>query len=602
MPRFKQGFREKILDNADIMAYISRYTRLSKKGGRYFGLCPFPDHNEHTGSFSVVPEKGFFYCFGCHKGGNIIDFVMEMNRLTYGEALELLAREMNITPEYEEGFRASSDSYTAKKVIFEMNRAAGNFFFKNLVKNKDALDYLKNRGVPTTAISDFALGLSPTDNSLSRYLQNAGYKKKDIEAANLARENERGLYDFFRGRIMFPIQEISGEVVGFGGRIMTSADNGPKYLNSPENDVFLKRSMLYNLNRAKDAIKDRTTPIIMVEGYMDVISLYEHGIKAVCATLGTALGEKHARLIKRYTDSVILCYDGDAPGRNAAVRGCGILTEAGLSAKVMSLPGDHDPDSYVREYGADEFMARASEAMYAEDFKISELKRKYDLSDIQSRSLFLTEACEVVALVRDEIKWDYYARKLAALTDSEISSVKRRIVEISRHHSDEKSYVHKEEPPKEEPLTLTPQMLNELAVLKYIAQSYHNYQNYIDAGGANLFDGENAELYEEMSQMYEKDNNVDINRKIMYNEILAKNATLMNFTDNDIKDSEVPFYVNVLTINILNARLKSLKKQIDNLKENEFDTQDGTERQRELLTEYAYLKQKLMELKMEVNT
>ncbi len=602
MPRFKQGFREKILDNADIMAYISRYTRLAKKGGRYFGLCPFPDHNENTGSFSVVPEKGFFYCFGCHKGGNIIDFVMEMNRLTYGEALELLAREMNITPEYEEGARGSADSYTAKKVIFEMNRAAGNFFFKNLVKNKEALDYLKNRGVTTDAISDFALGLSPSDNGLSRYLQSAGYKKKDIEAANLARENERGLYDFFRGRIMFPIQDISGEVVGFGGRIMTTSDKGPKYLNSPESDVFLKRSMLYNLNRAKDALKDRAVPIIMVEGYMDVISLYEHGIKAVCATLGTALGEKHARLIKRYTDSVILCYDGDAPGRNAAVRGCGILSEAGLSAKVMSLPGDHDPDSYVREYGAEEFMKIAAEAMYAEDFKIKELKRKYDLSDIQSRSSFLTEACEVVALVKDEIKWDYYARKLAALTDSEISSVKRRIVEMSRQPLNEKSYVHREDSSKKEPFTLTVQMTNELAVLKYIAQSYRNYLNYLNAGGANLFDGDNAVLYEEISQMYEKNNNVDINRKIMYNDILAKNATLINFIDKDIKDSEVPFYVNALSINVLNARLKSLKKQIDNLKENEFGTQNETECQRELLTEYAYLKQKLMELKMEVNT
>ena len=602
MPRFKQGFREKILDNADIMAYISRYTRLSQKSGRYFGLCPFPDHNERTGSFSVVPEKGFFYCFGCHKGGNIIDFVMEMNRIPYGEALELLARELNITPEYEEGFSDLSASYTAKKIIFEMNRVAGNFFFKNLIKNKEALDYLKNRGVPNSAVSDFALGFSPTDNSLSRCLQESGYKKKDIIAANLARENDRGLYDFFRGRIMFPIQDISGEVVGFGGRIMTGTENGPKYLNSPESDVFLKRSMLYNLNRAKDAVKDRTVPIVMVEGYMDVISLYEHGIKAVCATLGTALGERHARLIKRYTDSVILCYDGDAPGRNAAVRGCGILTEAGLSAKVMSLPGNHDPDSYVREYGAEEFMKRASEAMYAEDFKISELKRKYDLSDIQNRSLFLTEACQVVAMVRDEIKWDYYARKLAAMTDSEISAVKRRIAEISRHPSEEKKYTPKTDTQESKESALSPQIINELAMLKYIAQSYKNYQNYLNAGGANLFDGENAVLYEEMSQMYEKDKNVDINKKIMYNDILAKNATLMNFIDKDIKDYEVPFYVNALTINILNARLKSLKKQIDNLKENEFNGNEGTDRRRELLTEYAYLKQKLMELKMEVNT
>ncbi len=600
MPKFKQGFREKVLDNADIFAYISRYTRLEKKGGRYFGLCPFPDHNENTGSFSVVPEKGFFYCFGCHKGGNIIDFIMEMNHSSYYEAMETLCREMNITPEYEDG-GSSSEFYTAKKNLYEINREAGNFFYKNLVGNQNALSYLAQRGITPRAIRTFGLGLSPSDNSLSLYLLKKGFKKKDIEAANLARENERGFYDFFRDRIMYPILDISNNIVGFGGRIMTKSSSGPKYLNSPENSIFYKRSTLYNLNKAKDAITKRSDPIIMVEGYMDVISLYDHGIKAACATLGTALGEKHAKLIKRYTDNVILCYDGDSPGRNAAVKGSGILSEAGLNAKVMTLPGNHDPDSYVREFGAKEFLARAAEAVHGEDFKINELKEKYDLSDIQQRSAFLNEAASVVALVNDEIKWDYYARRLASLTDSDIQTVKSRIVQINKaakpdETSPKEAISLQEEAPQKE---LTPMQKNELAVLKYVLSSHSNYQKYLNAGGINFFDGENALLYEAMANAYEKNPNiVDISNEIIYTKSSQQRLALINCIDKDISDNELPFYVNVLTINIYNAKLKELKKELDELQA----TGQNEGRQREILKEYTYLKQKLLEIKTEVNT
>lgn len=596
MARFSQDFINKVIDHSDIFSITSKYTRLTKKGGRYFGLCPFPDHNEKTGSFSVVPDKGFYYCFGCKKGGNVVSFIMEVNRMTFPEAIEYLAKEANIEIEYENGFDFKvSGSYTQKKVLYEINRKAANYFYKNLMKSEYALKYLTDRGITKEAVKTFGLGLSPKEGGLYKYLLSEGFNKKDILATNLAKENERGVYDYFRDRIMFPILDVSDNIVGFGGRIIGKGE--PKYLNSPENDVFHKGSTLYNLNKAKASLVNNS-PVVMVEGYMDVISLYDKGIKSVCATLGTSLGENHAKLIKRYTNNVVLCYDGDNAGVNAAIRGSGILENAGLSVKVLVLEDNHDPDSYIRTFGAKEFVNRVAEAKYATDFKIDQIKKKYNLSDVQERSRFAYEACAVVAEVGDEIKWDYYAKKIASVVDIDIFTVKNMIVsqaESLRKNKESDNFSEIKEQSFFAPSSkeLTQRDRTELAVLKYIAQGYDKYSNYVECGGGNYFSAQYLSLYEEIERLYSENKFVDINKKLLYNNLLAETAALLNSLQNEIKDSEIPYYTNALLINVYSDRLKSIKRQID-------DENTQLSDKAQLLAEHAYIKEKLMEIKNEV--
>lgn len=596
MARFSQDFINKVIDHSDIFSITSKYTRLTKKGGRYFGLCPFPDHNEKTGSFSVVPDKGFYYCFGCKKGGNVVSFIMEVNRMTFPEAIEYLAKEANIEIEYENGFDfKASGSYTQKKVLYEINRKAANYFYKNLMKSEYALKYLTDRGITKEAVKTFGLGLSPKEGGLYKYLLSEGFNKKDILATNLAKENERGVYDYFRDRIMFPILDVSDNIVGFGGRIIGKGE--PKYLNSPENDVFHKGGTLYNLNKAKASLVNNS-PVVMVEGYMDVISLYDKGIKSVCATLGTSLGENHAKLIKRYTNNVVLCYDGDNAGVNAAIRGSGILENAGLSVKVLVLEDNHDPDSYIRTFGAKEFVNRVAEAKYATDFKIDQIKKKYNLSDVQERSRFAYEACAVVAEVGDEIKWDYYAKKIASVVDIDIFTVKNMIVsqaESLRKNKESDNFSEIKEQSFFAPSSneLTQRDRTELAVLKYIAQGYDKYSNYVECGGGNYFGAQYSALYEEMERLYSENKFVDINKNLLYNNLLAETAALLNSLQNEIKDSEIPYYTNALLINVYSDRLKSIKRQID-------DENTQLSDKAQLLAEHAYIKEKLMEIKNEV--
>lgn len=585
MPYFTQDFINKVIDSSDIVRIVSRHTTLTRKGQRYWGLCPFPDHNEKTPSFSVKPE-GFYYCFGCEKGGNVVSFVMEMNHLTFPEAIEFLANEANIPLEYDTSRGGSQEKHSSKKTIYEINRNAANYYYTNLMKNPAALKYLSDRGISPTAIKAFGLGYSLPEGGLYAHLKGLGFGKEDILEASLVRENSGRVYDYFRGRIMYPILDVNNNIVGFGGRVMDKSE--PKYLNSPENSVFYKRSMLYNLNRAKSALS--SNPMIIVEGYMDVISLYDKGIKTVCATLGTALGEKHASIIKRYTENVILCYDGDSPGRKAALRGSSILENEGLNVKVLILPDDHDPDSYIRAYGTKAFIDRVGEAKYATDFKLDELFLKYDVSDINARARLLSEAAETVAEVRDEVKWDYYAQQLSQRTDTPLSTVRNLIYTKGGRTAGGTAAVStasSQAPEKTSP----PVSRKELTMLRYIMDSRDNYARFLEAGGGNFFTGEMGALYEEMERLYARGHD-DIEKELTYNSELVRAAALLSTVEADIPAEDVARYVNSLVADIYSEKLRQIRKQIDDVN----STQDKTL----LIQEQRYLKQKLIELKSEV--
>lgn len=590
MPAITQECITRVIENSDIVKIVSRYTSLTQKGGRFWGLCPFPDHNEKTASFSVKADDGFYYCFGCEKGGNVVGFVMEMNRFTFVEAIEYLAEEAGIPLEYEASSGNYPDrqknSYTEKKTLYEINRRAANWYYSNLMKNPSALKYLSDRGITSRAVKNFGLGYSPRNGGLYEYLLGQGFQKEDILAVSLARENEKGVYDYFRDRIMYPILDVNGNIVGFGGRVTEKKE--PKYLNSPENSVFLKRSMLYNLNRAKDVLKNNS-PVIIVEGYMDVISLYDKGIKAVCATLGTALGEKHARIIKRYTDNVILCYDGDAPGRNAAVRGSVILENEGLNVKVLMLPGDHDPDSYIREYGTEEFVKRVGEASFATDFRLDELKAKYDLTDLNDRARFLGEAASAVSEVRDEVKWDHYSRRLASWTGTDTETVRGLIYAAAGKAGLKEGDTEKAAAAAVYAADSGRSNSTELRVLAYIASDPDHYRNYTACGGGNFFTGSLAELYTEVERIYAADPETSALKRLLTSEKLSGSAALLSATDPGIGEEDLSFYVDALIGNMYAERLREIKRQIES------DIPDSEKMM--LLQEQTFLKKKLNGLK-----
>lgn len=304
MPRYSQETINRIKESCDIVDVISGYTELKQKGSQFMGCCPF--HSEKTPSFSVSREKQLYHCFGCGEGGTLIDFIMKIENLSFPEAMRFLAERAGITlPEAEEESEDDRRAYNQKKSIYEMNRLAANYYFKNLKRSADAGAYLKRRGMNDETIRDLGVGLSPDGwQKLTGALLRKGFSEADIEASGLAVRGKNGrIYDRFRNRIMFPIQNNQDRLIGFGGRAWTDADKGPKYLNSPETPVFEKGQELYNLNRARKFIRERGY-LLLVEGYMDAAALWQYGFRNTAAALGTAFTLEHAALIKRVTDEI----------------------------------------------------------------------------------------------------------------------------------------------------------------------------------------------------------------------------------------------------------------------------------------------------------
>ena len=338
---------EKIKSQNDIVDVISERVRLRKAGRNFTGLCPF--HNEKTPSFSVSQEKQIYKCFGCGEAGNVISFVMKDKNLPFVEAVKYLANRANIPLEMHNGEK--SKSAKKKDLLYRVNVEAAKFFFSNLMNNQNAKEYFLNRGIKEETIKKFGLGFANDSwNSLMFYLRKKGINDVLLEEAGLISVNkEKGRkYDRFRNRVMFPVFDYQGKVIGFGGRVLD--DSKPKYLNSPETLVFQKGTNLYGLNFAlKHNMSERY--FVIVEGYMDLISLHQYGITNVVASLGTALTINQARLLKRYADKVIISYDADMAGQMATLRGLEILRTAGFDVRVLNIPQGKDPDEYVRSNG-----------------------------------------------------------------------------------------------------------------------------------------------------------------------------------------------------------------------------------------------------------
>ncbi len=410
MVQYTDELKEEIRSANDIVDVISQYVSLKRSGRNFFGLCPF--HKEKSPSFSVSVDRQYFHCFGCHKGGDVFTFVSEIEKVSFKEALELLAERAKISLPVSENADFNKKQYL-KDRMFKVNAETTLFYHERLYKPlaKIAQDYVKQRKLDNNTLKAFKIGYSGEYNELYKYLKSKNFKDEEILSTGLVNKNDNGEYiDRFRKRLMFPIMDVSGRVIAFGGRKLDNNEKMAKYINSNENLVYSKKKNLFALNLAKQSDSKK---IILVEGYMDAISLYQRGFNNVVASLGTALTEEQGRLLRRYSEQVILSYDSDGAGQEAIMRGLSILENQGCDARVLQMDGAKDPDEYVIKYGSGRFKLLVENAISLVEFKIKMLKNKYNLENANDKIRFLKEITKILSDVDNKIEREIYIDKIS---------------------------------------------------------------------------------------------------------------------------------------------------------------------------------------------
>ena len=437
---FSPAFLDELNHRNPIEDVVGQYVALTRKGSNLFGLCPF--HGEKTPSFSVNPEKGIYYCFGCHKGGGVVNFIMEIENLGYPDAVRFLAKRAGIeVPEDNLG----QSQYKKKERLWALCKEAARFFNDQLKTPAaaEARAYVAKRGLSASTVTRFGLGFAPNAwSDLLDAMTAKGFSKQELLEAGLVLKNENKgtLYDRFRNRLMFPIIDVRGNVIGFGGRVMD--DSAPKYLNSPETIIFNKRRNLFAMNIVK---KSKQGFIILTEGYMDAIALHQYGFDCAVASLGTSLTQEHADMLSKYTNEIVLTYDGDAAGQNATARAIPMLEKTGLRVKVLRMQGAKDPDEFLKKYGADRFRLLLQGSENQAEYRLRSLQMKFDLSSDEQKVEFAKQAADLISTYSTAVEREIYgarAAEMAGLTPEvmklEINKAFKRRVAIQRKAQEKK--------------------------------------------------------------------------------------------------------------------------------------------------------------------
>lgn len=409
---FSEDKISEIIEKNDIVDVISEYMTLKRSGSNYSALCPF--HSEKTPSFSVSSSKQIFNCFGCGVGGNVITFIQKIEKVNFVEAVRMLAERAGIRLE-EDRDPKQLERAKLKRALYKVNAEAARFFYSNLNSDAKALEYLKRRGLSEAIIRRFGLGFAPDKwHELMDVMIRKGYNAELLFKAGLIVKNKDGErhYDKFRNRIMFPIIDLKGNIIAFGGRVID--DSRPKYLNSPDTPVFNKGYNIYGLNFVKKI--QNLENIIVVEGYMDAIALHQFGVENAVASLGTAFTENQAKLLKRFSNEIIISYDSDTAGQTATLKGLSILEKEGCVVKVLSLPSGKDPDEYIRKEGMDAFRERIRKSVSLIEYQIENLKNGLDINNIQDRIKFTKGFSEILKDVVSNVEVDAYIKKYSSIT------------------------------------------------------------------------------------------------------------------------------------------------------------------------------------------
>lgn len=440
-----QNTIQRIFDTVDVYEIISDFVSLKKRGVNYVGCCPF--HNEKTGSFTVSPSKGIYKCFGCGKGGNAVNFIMEHEQMSYAEALRYLANRYNIPIAEEELSEEKKREKSERESMLIVTNYAHDFFVQQLLDTDEGksvgLGYLKRRGMDEATIRKFGLGYSPESwDAFTKAALSNGYKKEFLIKTGLSIETEKGIFDRFRARVLFPIRDIAGKVIAFGGRIMTNDSKAAKYLNSPESDIYHKSRTLYGIYFAKKSIIQQNR-CYLVEGYLDVISFHTKGIENTVASSGTSLTVEQIRLIRRLSPNITIIYDGDAAGIKASLRGIDLVLEEGLNVKVVSLPPGEDPDSFAQKLSAEELVnyIRKNETDFI-SFK-AKLLLEQSSDDPIERAKLISDIIKSISLIPDNITRSVYIRETASIMQVEEHLLYDEISRLRKEKTNEGNYRHK---------------------------------------------------------------------------------------------------------------------------------------------------------------
>ena len=413
---FPPSFLDELIARNPIEDVVGQYVSLKRSGSNMFGLCPF--HGEKTASFSVSPDKGIYYCFGCHKGGGAVNFMMEVEGLSYPDAVRALAKRAGMQVPEDEQYQSR---YRQQERLWALHKEAARFFHSQLYApiGKAALDYAFGRGMTKGILTTFGVGYAPDSwDSLVKAMLAKGYTEEELKESGLVTVSQKNgrIFDRFRDRLMFPIIDVRGNVIAFGGRIIKKDSDAAKYLNSPETLIFNKRKNLFGLNLAK---KTKQGFLILVEGNIDVVALHQYGFDNAIASLGTSLTEEQAALMTRYADQVVLIYDGDKAGQNATQRAIPILEKAGLQVKVLQIKDAKDPDEFLRKFGADRFKLLLEESSNRVEYQLAAIRRKYDLREDDQRVKFIAEVADFLSTLGSAVQREVYGHRAA--DDAKIS-------------------------------------------------------------------------------------------------------------------------------------------------------------------------------------
>ena len=594
MVRYSDELIEEIRASNDIVDVISKYVTLKRSGRNFFGLCPF--HKEKSPSFAVSPDKQIFHCFGCGAGGNVIHFISKIEGLDFKDTLELLANRANITlPTLEN----AEDDRTArlKAKVYEINKIAAEFYHENLYKptSKAAQEYIKKRKLDNRTLKAFLIGYAGNFNELYLLLKQKGFTEEEMLASSLIKKTENGGYmDSFRKRLMFPIQDVRERVIAFGGRVLD--DSKPKYINSPENIVYSKGRNLFGLNVAK---KYDTKKIIIVEGYMDAISLYQRGITNVVASLGTAMTEAQGRLLRRHSEQVILGYDADGAGQAAILRGMEILQNLGCDIRVLQIEGAKDPDEYVLKYGPESFQKCVDNAISLVEFKVKVLLRELNIENTNDKIKFLNEIAKILAKVTNQIEREIYVDKIAReykiSKEAIYAEINKLIYKDNQGSKKLERKVVAMEPKEEEKTNIPEATLKREKLVIYLlineyAKAYEKLKGTITLN--DIQDEANKQILKKMYEEFEK-GNINTNQIVDWfqDENIISRITEIMAEDFEITDVDkaiddlIGIYEKQKLVNRRNEILKKL------------DTESSTENMKELEKELNNIILKLAKIK-----
>lgn len=421
---FPPSFIDELVARNPIEDVVGHYVQLKRSGANMFGLCPF--HGEKTASFSVAPDKGIYYCFGCHKGGGVINFQMEVEGLSYPDAVRALAKRVGMTVPEDEQYQSR---YQQQERLWALHKEAARFFHTQLYSpvGAKALEYALGRGMSRGILTTFGVGYAPDSwDSLVKAMRAKGYTEQELKDSGLVTVSQKNgnLFDRFRDRLMFPIIDVRGNVIAFGGRTIKKDADTAKYLNSPETLIFNKRKNLFGLNLAK---KTKQGYMILVEGNIDVVALHQYGFDNAIASLGTSLTEEQAALLTRYTEQVVLIYDGDQAGQNATKRAIPILEKAGLHVKVLQITDAKDPDEFLKKFGADRFKLLLEGSSNRVEYQLNAIYKKYDLNQDEQKVKYLQESADLICTLGSVVQREVYSARVAETAKISVDAMKMEV-------------------------------------------------------------------------------------------------------------------------------------------------------------------------------